>query len=350
MRRSPRLAIVALVIAGSAGAQEILWKNEFLFYLDNTEFFTPYRTGETILGAYFKTYLELKTGGNTCVRAGVFGNHRSGDETFLDPVKPILAFRWQTDRSLAVVGTLEPVNRHGYLEPLEVTTLEFTRPIEYGGQWVENQDRFHVDAYLNWQHLNTETSREIFDTGFVSWWKPLPFLKVEGQFHVLHHGGQLHDVVGEPVTFNAVGGPGLRLETDLTSLGASSFSAFYLLSKGPVDMDKGGREIPGDGVYLRGAIQPFDFFDLVFIFWRGHNFITQEGDHNYGSIGVVPGFYRIDRRYEELGAIKKFRIARLIDVDGEIRLHHIDSKFEYSYRFSVFVPFDLKVHSRRVEE
>jgi hypothetical protein len=341
MVRLPWLAPLLLAAANAAGGQEILWKSEFLFYVDNTEFFTPYRTGETILGAYFKTYLELKTGGPTCVRAGVFGDHRSGDETFLQ-VKPILAFRFQTDRSLGVFGTLEPHDRHGYLEPLEVTTLELTRPIEYGIQWVENQDRFHIDAYLNWQHLNTEFSREIFDAGFVSWWKPLPFLRVEGQFHVLHHGGQLHDV--GPVTNNPVGGPGLRFETDLGGLGVSSLSGFYLMSEGPVDMLQGGRVIAGHGAYLRAAVQPWRFFDLVFIFWRGHNFITQEGDHNYGSIGVVPGFYRIDRRYEELGAIKKFRLVGRVDVDFEVRLHHIDGKFEYSYRLTVFAPFDLKVH------
>jgi hypothetical protein len=328
--------------ARPASGQEIRWKNEFLFYFDNTEFFTPYRTGETILGSWFKTYLELKTGGSTCVRAGVFGDHRSGDAKFLDPVKPILAFRWQSDRSLAVLGTLEPRDRHGYLEPLEVTTLEFTRPLEYGLEWVEDQGRFHVDGYINWQHLNTESSREIFDTGFVSWWKLGPIARIEGQLHELHHGGQLHRV--GPVNNNVVGGLGLRLEKELRGLGPSSFSAFYLLSKGPVDMNLPGRIIPGHGIYLRASVEPARLFELALIFWRGHDFISQEGDHNYGSVGVVPGFYRADRRYEELAAVKKFRIAKTIDVDAEVRLHHIDGKFEYSYRLSVRAPFDLKLH------
>ncbi|MGH9365894.1 MAG: hypothetical protein ACRD1B_11625 [Thermoanaerobaculia bacterium] len=342
MRRALAAAALLTSIAGFAGAQDVHWKSEFLFYLDNTEFSTPYRDGETILGAWFKTYLELATGGNTHVKAGVFGDHRSGDTKFLNPVKPILAFLWQSDRSLAVLGALEPRDRHGYLEPLEATTLELTRPIEYGLQWVENQKRFHIDAYLNWQHLNTTQSREILDTGFAAWWNPVGIARLEGQLHWLHHGGQLHAV--GPVTNNIVGGPGFRLEDELKGLGRASFSAFYLLSTGPVAMDQGGESITGNGVYLKASAEPARLFELAFIFWRGHNFITHEGDHNYGSIGATPPFYRADRRYEELALIKKFRIAGTVDADAQVRLHHIDGKLEYSYRLAVRAPFDIKIH------
>jgi len=338
-----RLLAAAALFAATAPVfgQEIHWQNEFLFYLDNTEFFTPYRSGETILGTWFKTYLELSTGGSTHVRAGVFGDHRSGDTKFLDPVKPILSFRWQTDQSVAVLGTLEPRDRHGYLEPIEVTTLEFTRPIEYGLQWVENQKRVHSDACLNWQYLNTKTSREIFDTGFVGWWNFSRFARLEGQLRWFHHGGQLHDV--GPVSNNVVGGPGLRFEEELQGLGHPSFAAFYLASNGPVDMNQKGRIIPGHGVYLRASAEPWGWLELALIFWRGHNFITQEGDHNYGSFGEAPGFYRVNRRYEELAAIKKLRIAKTIELDAEYRLHRIDGKFEYSYRLAVRAPFDVKL-------
>jgi hypothetical protein len=111
-----------------SAAEEILWHTDFTFYGDNTEFTGPYREGETILGAQFQTYLRLALGPSVSVRAGLFADHRSGDTTFVDPVKPILSFRYQTEHSLGVLGTLETQDRHGYLEPLEVTTLELTRP------------------------------------------------------------------------------------------------------------------------------------------------------------------------------------------------------------------------------
>ena len=335
------LAVILAAAAQPLSAQQIHWRNEFLFYVDNTEFFTPYRTGETILGSSFKSCLELGLGDHTRIRAGVFGDHRSGDTKFLDPVKPILAFLWQNDHSQAVLGTLEPRDRHGYLEPLEGTTLEFTRPLEYGGQWVENQDRFHIDAYLNWQHLNTDTSREIIDSGLVTWWKATRIARLEGQFHILHHGGQLHDI--GPVTNNIVGGPGVRVEDDLGPLGKSSLSVFYLLSRGPVDMNLGGTILNGNGVYVRASVEPARLIELALIVWRGNNFISQEGDRNYGSIGARNGFYRATRSYEELALIKKFKIAGTVEGDLETRLNRIDGKIEYSYRLAVRAPFDLRL-------
>jgi hypothetical protein len=338
------LLAAALLAAAvpSISAQEIHWSNEFVFYLDNTEFFTPYRTGETILGSYFKTCLELGLGDHTRIRAGVFGDHRSGDTTFLDPVKPIIAFLWHTDNSQVVLGTLEPPDRHGYLEPLEVTTLTFTRPLEYGGQWIEDQKHFHIDAYLNWQHLNTPTSREIIDSGFVTWLNFLQIARLEGQFHIFHHGGQLHDI--GPVTNNIVGGPGVRVEDDLGGkFGKSSLSVFYLMSRGPIDVLLGGKNINGDGVYVRASVELWRLIELALIVWRGQNFITQEGDHNYGSIGVKEGVYNARRRYEELAAIKRFKIAGTVDGDAEFRLNRIDGKLEYSYRLSVLAPFDLRL-------
>ena len=71
MRGTTVLAL-ALVAAPLAG-QSIDWRSSFLFYGDNTEFFTPYRTGETILGSSFTTTLALggraaQRGGGGCVR------------------------------------------------------------------------------------------------------------------------------------------------------------------------------------------------------------------------------------------------------------------------------------------
>ena len=44
------MAVLVLGWAPSAPAQELTWKNAATFYVDNTEFFNPYRTGETQLG------------------------------------------------------------------------------------------------------------------------------------------------------------------------------------------------------------------------------------------------------------------------------------------------------------
>ena len=114
-----------------------------------------------------QTWLSAVPGPRTEIVLGVYGDHRSGRSDFFDEVKPLLGFRYRTQTSLGALGTLVTEDRHGYIEPLEVTTLELTRPIEYGLQWIESRPRFHADLYLNWQHLNPSTSREIFDYGGV---------------------------------------------------------------------------------------------------------------------------------------------------------------------------------------
>jgi hypothetical protein len=342
----PLLLLLGLLAAPLARAQDapplpIHWRTEFVFYGDNTEFTHFFRVGETILGAQFQSYLEAELGPRTSVRAGVFADHRSGADTSLDPVKPILSFRYRTATSLWVLGTLETHDRHGYLEPLEVTTLELTRPIEEGLQWVESRKRFHADVYLNWQHLNTSTSREIFDYGGVISGDVTPFARLEGQLHGLHHGGQLYDV--GPVTNNVVYGPGVRLHHDVSLLGEAGLAVFQLFSTGKPDPAVDTQTISGHGTYVRCSVSPLRLFDLFAIWWRGKDFITNEGDHNYGSPGLDNGFYLSDRHYQELGAVKKFEIANGVTLDGEVRLHRIEGRVEYSYRFVVHAPFDLKL-------
>jgi hypothetical protein len=334
------LAILAAAgLAAPARGQDIHWKTEFVFYGDDTEFTHFYRVGETILGAQFKTFLRLDLGPRTSVDAGVSVDHRDGGDKFFDPVKPILSFRYHTDTSLGVLGTLETRDRHGYLEPLEVTTLEFTRPIEYGVQWIESRPRFHADFYLNWQHLNTSTSREIYDYGGVLSGDVTAWARLEGQVHGLHHGGQLFDV--GPVTNNIVWAAGARLHRETSVLGEASLAAFELFSKGKPDPFVDTPTIDGHGMYVGGSVSPLRLFELFAIWWVGKDFITNEGDHNYGSPGLDNTFYRSDRHYQELGAVKKFEIEKGIAFDGEVRLHRIEGRVEYSYRLVVRVPFDL---------
>ncbi len=340
-RRARQFAWLFLLACRPSGAQEIRWQSEATFYGDNTEFFTPYRTGETILGAQAKTYLSILPGPKTEIQAGIFADHRSGGDEFADPVRLILSFRYHGRYSLGVLGTLETHDRHGFLEPLEVTTLEFTRPVEYGVQWVETRPGFSGEAFLNWQHLNTATSREIFDYGLIVRKDLAGFLAAEAQLHGVHHGGQLHDV--GPVTNDVAFGPGLRLSRQLPVAGKSSLRVFELFSKGKRDLYTGGPTIDGHGTWIKGSVEPGGFVELFGIWWRGKNFISTEGDNNYNSTGSDPAFYRADRSYQELGLVKKFTIERGITFDGEARLHRIDGKVEYSYRIVVRAPLDIPV-------
>src|SRR6476469_4145621 len=141
-------AALLLGRAAPARAQDLTLKNNLTFYLDNTEFFNPYRTGETLLGGQILSYLSAVLGPRTEVVGGFYGNHESGDSRFLSPFKPILGFRYRTDHSLGVIGTLVTEDRHGYLEPLEGTLFDITRPVEYGVQWRESHPRGGGEVFL----------------------------------------------------------------------------------------------------------------------------------------------------------------------------------------------------------
>ncbi len=331
------------------------WRNLGVFYGDNTEFFTPFRRGETILGAQAWSYLQVETGAHTRVLAGVFADHRDGSPDFLDPVKPVLSFRYHTPTSTATLGMLETGDRHGYLEPLEVTTLEFTRPVEYGGQWIVRRPWIDADLFLDWQHLNTPTSREIFNWGGVIRGHPARPLTLEFQLHGLHHGGQLYNA-GVPVTNNVVAAYGATLADHLPVVGSASFSAFYLTSRGYIDPGQPGtRPDRGHGTYLRASVTPFGWVELFGIYWAGRDFHSDEGDPNYNSIGVDTAFYRSRRRYKEIGLIRRTTIDRTVQLDAEFRLHRVDqeesiaflgTKWEYSYRVVVRVPVTIGVREK----
>ncbi|HEU5218650.1 MAG TPA: hypothetical protein VFU23_08320 [Gemmatimonadales bacterium] len=356
MSRTVRLALLTLFLAapGRLAGQSLTWSTLATLYGDNTEFFTPYRVGETILGGQFRSTLEFRTGRRTAFELGAFGDHRSGDDEFLATIKPIIRFRYHAGGSTGVLGTLYPERRHGLLEPLQVTTLEITRPIEYGLQWIERRRRWDGEIYMNWQKLNTPEQREAFDYGWVFRVRPLRVLSLESQLHGVHHGGQLFDA-GVPVTNNVASGLGAVVSDSLPWLGRSSIGAYRLRSSGNADPSAPpGRPGKGHGWYVRAAVAPGEWFELFSISWWGRDFLSQEGDNNYNSVGADPAFYRSRRKYWEIGLLRRTTIDGAVTFDGEFRLHRIDhlksialgkSRWEYSYRLMVRAPFDLPLKS-----
>jgi hypothetical protein len=111
----PRLFFFS-ILASSVFAADITLRNDFTFYGDNTEFFEPFRTGETILGQQGKSQLEADLGQRSLFLVGVFGDFRStsGVDPTVD-VKPLLSFEYREGGTCLVMGTLETHDRHGFL-------------------------------------------------------------------------------------------------------------------------------------------------------------------------------------------------------------------------------------------
>jgi len=320
-------------------AGDVHWHNQLGFYGDDTEFGGPYRDGETLLGGQIKSFLEVALSDHVSIQAGVYADKRSGGGKFVDPIEPILSFRYRTPHSRFILGALETRRRHGLIDPLEVSTLELTRPLETGIEFTTERPRFQSDFFLNWQKLNTPDHREVFDVGLVMHAPVGRGVSIEGQLHALHHGGQLYDV--GPVYNNLALGPGVRWEHRWRDRVSSDIRLFELVSETTKLPEYHGRPSRGQGTFLRAAISPRPSWEVFTVLWRGKDYYTDEGDHNYGSAGTDPSFYRSARQYKELGFSKIIVSETGIDFSGEMRFHKIDDRLiEYSLRLLARVSLD----------
>lgn len=353
-----RILPLSLLVSAAVGtvlplaAQQVTWRSVGTIYGDNTEFFTPYREGETILGGQVATQLIVRPSSKYSFHVGALGDVRWGSDAFLDRVRPILSFRYQNGSSTGILGTLQTERRHGFLDPLAVSTLELTRPIEYGLQWIERRSWLDAEAFINWQALNTPEHREVFDFGWVIRVKPVRQVALETQYHGLHHGGQLYSV-GVPVTNNGAAAYGITVADTLPAVGLASLAVFRLTSSGNIDPEA-PEEWPrrGRGTFVRAGVWPVRNLEVFGIRWWGRDFVSQEGDNNYNSTAILPVSFRSKRDYLELGVLHRATLDGGVGLDAEFRLHRIDDEpsaairgtsWEYSYRLVVRTPFDFRI-------
>ena len=65
------------------------------------------------------------------------------------------------------------------------------------------------------------------------------------------------------------------------------------------------------------------------IFWRGRNFIKDEGDANYLSLRRSMERYRGTRDYSEAGLTRRFVLAPEAILDVSARVHRVENRYEY---------------------
>ncbi len=321
-------------------AANVTFQNNLSFYGDEEGFNGPFRSEETLFGQQLKSFLEASTGECTGIDAGIFTDHPSGWDDSLD-LKPILSFDYFTPTTRMIFGTLETQDRHGFLEPLEVKTLEITRPVEYGVQWKEQDGWFQTDSFLNWQQLNRPGNPEIFDYGGTAQFPLSASFDAELQFHGYHQGGKLFYV---GVLNNYAFALGARLHGDLGFLGPAMLSAYGLLSgdlQGPFLQVTNAQW--GWGAYVKASIFPWNIAELYGILWKGFNFFSWEGDANYNSQGLNPGFYQSDRTYEEVGLRKVIAGQGGASLEAEARTSCIDGLLDFSGRLLARISFGLDV-------
>jgi hypothetical protein len=333
------LPLTWLALAHPSTAQTYTLGADLLFFGDNTEFANPFRSGDTTLGASGQIFLDVSLNEMVTLRGGLFGLGRFGAHEFLEHAEPALALEIARGPSRFVFGSLRTVTTrddvagpdeetlHRLLPPVQEETLTFTRGQEMGLQWLVTAARLDHDAWINWQRLNTDQHRERFDAGYRASLGLGRAVRLHGQWHLVHEGGQRFDS-GAVSDSQAVA----------LGLGWSGRAGIHHVSidaHAVVTEDVADREVPsaevGLGTFSRAAVTrgPWRTHAIV---WRGRDVLKAEGDANYLSRRRDGTWFRKVRDYAELGLTRHFRPAPGVHVFAAFRLHRVESHYQYSYR------------------
>jgi hypothetical protein len=335
------IGVLLLLVTRPALAQEsVTLRSDLLLYGDNTEFRNPFREGETIFGAAVRVAFDVELSPRAGVLLGAFGNQRFGSDKAFERARPVIALSVRGRRSSFVLGTLPPLNAggpagpdrggpHGLLPPLQRETLAFDRPYEAGLQWDFSGTRLQHSMWLEWQRLNTPEHRERFDGGLNGELTLTPRVSLPLQLHVVHEGGQLFNT--GPVADSAAGAAGVALRGRHARAGRISLELFGAASRSVPDRQQPQQSRRGAAFFGRAAVEQ-DGWRAHIVFWRGRDFVKDEGDPNYLSVKLNGSSYRGIRDYAEAGVARRMKLApgAVVEVSG--RLHRTERHYEYSYR------------------
>lgn len=332
-------ALASITVEPAAAQDGISIQTHVLFYGDNTEFRNPFREGETIFGAAARVAVVVEVADRTTLTLGIFGNQRFGSEDSFEQVRPVIALAVRGARSVFTFGALPPSPHsaaagpdlqgpHGLLPPLQRETLAFDRPYEAGLEWTFQGTRLRHDVWLNWQRLNTREHRERLDGGANGELRIAGPFALPFQVHIVHEGGQLF--ASGPVADSVAGALGVSVSGSWLAERAS-LEAYGLASHFVPDRSASLQTRSGAGFFTRAAGEQGGWRGHI-LFWRGDDYIKDEGDPNYLSIRRSGTRYRGVRDYAEAGLTRTFRLGPRVMLQASGRLHRVERNYEYSYR------------------
>jgi hypothetical protein len=348
--RTLLLAVVAIVAhATAAAAQTYAVASDLLFYGDNTEFLNPFRSGETILGTSGRVFLDVAWNDTVKLRGGLFGLGRYGSHEFLEHAEPAIALELSQGPSTFIFGSLDTAawhhdvlgpdleTPHRLLPPIQRETLTFTRGQEMGLQWLVGSTRINHDAWIDWQRRNTPEARERFDAGYRTDVGLSSALRLHGQWHIVHEGGQQFD--HGAVRDSQAGAVGLQW-SNVAPTSRVDVEGYIVASQNVPDREQPDLTEAGLGLFTRAALTRGNWRGHVIV-WRGRDTIKEEGDSNYLALRLDASMFHKVRDYAELGLTRHFRPAPGVHMFAAVRMHRTESNYEYSYRIVA------RVHLRR---
>ena len=102
------------------------------------------------------------------------------------------------------------------------------------------------------------------------------------------------------------------------------------------DREAENRATTGAAIFTRAALER-DHWAGHLIVWRSNDYIKEEGDPNCGGLRLDGARFRRTRDYAEMGVTRSARPTPELELEGSVRVHRVDSHYEYSFRVLGFV-------------
>ena len=258
----------------------------FLGFGKNNEWFDTTIDGYTLFGYQLNPYLSYHIAKNVRLDAGVYAQKDFGNDEYSD-VKPTLSLKINSGNFNFIFGTLEGSVHHRLIEPLYDFESVLNNRIENGFQVLFMDDKFFVDAWIDWQNMIyfNDTEPERFTAGFsinTTLFRKNGFhIDLPVQAIANHQGGQI-DTVNNPVitVYNAAAGLTLEFESDrfVTAWGLKSYLPYHKTASDALPY-KHGR-----GIFINPYVTTKIGLTLMGSYWRADKFLTVQGGDLYPSI------------------------------------------------------------------
>jgi hypothetical protein len=285
------------------------------------------------MGGSLKSYISFLQNKYFTLNLGFWAILFYGDEDIVSDVKPLGSYTFHVDDIFSfTMGYIDNISRHYMLDALQSEQLEYTRQVEYGFQILFKNTYIYHDAWVNWNLLNTPEHREYFDAGGNLDIYLYNFI-LNAQGYWSHHGGELFR-----------DGP---VQNSLSvALGLENFYLFknkifhrfglklYYLTDKEDFLGAEGADSTGYGVLSELYLQVLTF-TCYLDYWKGDNFITEEGNPLYRN-----------NQWIFWGVRNETNIFEISDFIFEFRMHHFrdNDEFSYQYRFGLKTALDFGVN------
>jgi hypothetical protein len=253
---------------------------EVLTYIDNIEYTTAERTGETYYGSSGSARLFYRPVPRMLFEIGAYGLRRFGDPQSLSLALPFFRAQYTSDIMTFTMGSLSTADAHFLPDLLYCQEFRFDPGLEEGMQLDLQGKHVHGEIWGVWDSLDSPTEREHFTAGSAVSYSianySFPFYLTAD-----HTGGELFNS-GAPVEEHFGGATGVDFNYPLPGCIRSVFGEILLA--GTDFRIRTGDNITGrgDGIFAKAGISPGGFDCSVQLF-RGHNLDMPFGDPIFES-------------------------------------------------------------------